>query len=218
MPNRIWQEGNCTKLITKDMLWQFSRLMIKPCMITLTGQFLIAFSVNGQNNQANINPQATPLNQEHLITIPSVYSDSVARQQFDFVLGSWELWAEGKKVGKATFSKILEDHAIEQLEIYNGGGSSKALISYATHNKHWVQSWVDVWGYHLTSKGGIEAGKLTLYLSEPYYESKVNSQVIARRIFMEVSKDRFDYFWEISQDDGKTWTLDNSTIYKRISH
>ncbi len=138
-------------------------------------------------------------------------------RRFDFLVGTWDILVDDKIVGVATFTKIIEGTALEQEEVYfQNGTSSKALISYAyREQKKWIQSWIDIWGFHLVSKGGLEGNAMVLYTTTRYFEDAVEAQVLARQIFSDVTEAGFQYAWEISQDEGKTWTFNNGSYYAR---
>ena len=45
---------------------------------------------------------------------------------------------------------------------------------------------------------------------------KDEKELIQRMVFYNISKDKFDWNWESSKDNGKTWTLNWKLNYTRL--
>ncbi len=142
-------------------------------------------------------------------------SELKPENRFDFILGTWEK-SDSINHGLTTYSRILNDLVIEQIDGWPNGNQSKAFLSYDNRGI-WKQSWVDTWRYHLHYKGGFEDGKMILYQTSIYFESAVNQEVAARQVFSKISKEGFRWDWEISKDGGTTWEFLNGLDYRRVN-
>ncbi len=131
-----------------------------------------------------------------------------AENQFDFWLGEWELrWAEDRK-GINTITKILDGRVIK--ESFDGRPSMNLVgQSYSVYVEPlglWKQTWVDNEGSYLDFTGGFKDGRMTLS-REAIRDGK---KFLQRMVWHNIEKDRFDWNWERSDDQGATW----KTVWK----
>ncbi len=86
---------------------------------------------------------------------PCACCDSTYRQ-FDFWLGDWMVYANGKKVGQNSIV-LAQDSCvlIEHWRSANSGVTGTSLNFYDTEEDRWHQTWVDNKGGHLILAGGL---------------------------------------------------------------
>jgi hypothetical protein len=141
-------------------------------------------------------------------------------RQFDFWVGEWEAFApNGNKGGDSKVSIILDSCVI--LEEWTSAGVQQGLIytgksfnMYNAATKQWQQTWVDNTGNTTEFlRGEGTDGKIV------YYADKVtgpNGKNFMRRLtFTKLSNDKVRQFGEMSNDEGKTWTVEYDLEYRR---
>ena len=156
------------------------------------------FSVSAQNNQK-------PCMQEEA-------------KQFDFWLGTWDLeWKTAKgetQKGTNTIQKVLDGCVVQ--ENFDGGQQMKfkgmSHSVYSAPAKQWKQTWVDSAGGYLDFVGEFKDGKMTLRRE---FSGQDGKKTMQRMIFYNITKNDFDWNWENSTDEGKTWNLLWKIHYKR---
>ncbi|MCX6169323.1 MAG: hypothetical protein NTX65_08285 [Ignavibacteriales bacterium] len=139
--------------------------------------------------------------------------------QFDFWIGSWNLeWKDKKgdiQHGTNTVIKILGSCVIE--ENFVGPGATpylgRSMSVFSTNTNKWQQTWVDNQGGYLDFIGEFKDGKMILSRSFTIN----NVKTIQRMVYYNITKDSFNWNWENSTDDGKTWNLLWQISYKRKS-
>lgn len=142
-------------------------------------------------------------------------------RQFDFWLGEWNAkWhlKDGtEKSGSNHVVNLFEGCVIE--ENFNGNPGNelegKSFSVYNPAEKIWKQTWVDNYGGYLDFKGKFEGGKMIL--SRMAFTSKGDT-LQQRMVYYNISKNNFDWNWEISKDAGKTWDLKWKIHYTRKSN
>jgi len=126
--------------------------------------------------------------------------------QFDFWVGSWKCEGESrppngkttKTVAQNVITKEFGGHVIHEhfsMKGFNGG----SLSVYNPQDKHWHQTWVDDSGGYLVFTGGFADGKMTLSM-QPGHDGSVK-----RMVFSNIESSNFDWDWQRSTDQGKTW-------------
>jgi hypothetical protein len=130
--------------------------------------------------------------------------------QFDFWLGEWECtWGEGGKGGNR-IERILDGKVIQ--ENFDGEDFRGISVSvWNAHRKLWCQTWVDNSGAYLDFTGGFRDGQMILS-RDAILDGKTFKQ---RMVWYNITDDEFDWNWERSDDDGKTWDLKWQIKYKR---
>ena len=136
-----------------------------------------------------------------------------SESQFDFWLGKWELsWGEDGK-GTNTITKILDGRVIR--ESFDGRPSMNLVgQSYTVYVEPlgiWKQTWVDNEGSYLDFAGGFQDGRMILSREAGRKEKKF----LQRMVWHNIEKDRFDWNWERSDDQGATWKTLWKIHYKR---
>ena len=126
-----------------------------------------------------------------------------AESQFDFWLGKWKLsWGEDDK-GTNTITKILDGRVIK--ESFDGRPSMNLVgQSYTVYVEPlglWKQTWVDNEGGYLDFTGGFKDGRMILAREA----ARDGKKFLQRMVWHNIEKDRFDWNWERSTDQGATW-------------
>jgi hypothetical protein len=139
--------------------------------------------------------------------------------QLDFWVGEWDLTWPGQGNGPAgtgtnRIEKVMDGCVIQESFAANGpqGLVGHSVSTYDPREKIWKQTWVDNQGSYLTLTGGLEDGKMTLRQKTTGPDGKPR---LFRMVFLNVKPDSFDWNWESSKDDGKTWMLGWPIHYQR---
>ncbi len=140
--------------------------------------------------------------------------------QMDFWLGDWS--AEWKNAD-GTISKgtnhiinLFDDGCVIEENFDGNPGTpliGKSFSVYDRKAKEWKQTWVDNGGAYLDFTGEFRDGKMML--SRAAFD-KNGSPMMQRMIYYNISKNDFEWNWEISRDNGRTWDLKWKIHYKRI--
>ena len=138
--------------------------------------------------------------------------------QFDFWIGKWKVqWDNSDGTsgeGKNTVNSILNGFLIE--ENFNGNPGvefeGKSFSVYNHNENIWQQTWVDTEGNYMVFTGQMEDDKMIL--SRKIIRDK--KELIQRMVFYNISKDEFDWNWESSKDNSKTWKLNWKLHYSRL--
>ncbi len=143
---------------------------------------------------------------------------SAEAHQFDFWLGDWNVkWKlkDGtEKSGSNHVINLFDGCIIE--ENFNGNPGNnlegKSFSVYNSNEKVWKQTWVDNYGAYLDFTGNFGNGKMIL--SHQTITPK-GENVQQRMVYYNISKNDFDWNWESSSDNGKTWDLKWKIHYSR---
>lgn len=136
-----------------------------------------------------------------------------AHNQFDFWIGTWEVFdTTGTKVGENTIVP-LQDHCIlqENWESNNSTGSSYNYFNAA--DKTWNQLWVDNRGNPLVLKGTFADGKMVMRDA-----SSTNAQNVVsyNQITWELhANGNVSQTWEVFGEKGQRLRLLFKGIYKK---
>ncbi|MBS1732977.1 MAG: DUF1579 family protein [Bacteroidetes bacterium] len=124
--------------------------------------------------------------------------------QFDFWVGSWNLYTADTLTGTNTIYKIMDGCTVqENFENSKAGYSGKSWSMYDPKARLWQQTWVDNQGSFIYLTGKFEEGKMTLFTQPKKIPS--GKELIYRMLFSNISKDSFDWDWDSSTDNGATW-------------
>jgi Protein of unknown function (DUF1579) len=137
---------------------------------------------------------------------------SPEHKQFDFWVGEWELEGKTPVPGKPnefttgkhknTVTKIMNGCVIQENFDDLNGYHGMSVSMYDPQARKWKQTWVDDGGAYLDLVGELKDGKMVLL------RNTVNPKgipVIQRMTFANIRPDSFDWTWEASRDEGKTW-------------
>jgi hypothetical protein len=132
---------------------------------------------------------------------------SVEHRQFDFWVGHWHVFGPaGKKVGENRIELIADGCALLEQWTGNGGVTGKSLNIYDPIDRQWHQTWVDNGGTLLMLAGKLVERSMVLSMSGP---SPTDPKVTAlQRISWTPGSDgSVRQLWELSSDDGRSWTV-----------
>ena len=143
---------------------------------------------------------------------------SPSSSQFDFWIGNWKCsWEDTDgsiKTGSNTVKKILNNCVIE--ENFDGSPGSeligRSFSVYSPFFNKWKQTWVDNNGSYLDFEGGLEGDKMILSRT---VNKKDGTSFMQRMVWYNITKDKFDWNWERSDDGGKTWKVNWQILYER---
>ena len=124
--------------------------------------------------------------------------------QFDFWIGSWDLYSSDTITGTNTIYKVMDGCTVqENFSSPKSGYDGKSWSVYSPQLKQWQQTWVDNQGGFIYLTGGFDNAKMIL-TTQPRKLPK-GKEIIERMVFYNISKDSFDWDWEATTDNGATW-------------
>ena len=132
-------------------------------------------------------------------------------RQFDFWVGDWDAtWPAGggSPAGKATNHVVrLMDGCVTQ-ENFDGRGSNglvgMSVSTYVARFGKWKQTWVDNQGAYMDFVGEFKDGQMLLAREVVTPKGQKLGQ---RMIWKNITPDAFDWSYEQSTDEGKTWQV-----------
>ncbi|MEO9870079.1 tetratricopeptide repeat protein [Ekhidna sp.] len=134
-------------------------------------------------------------------------------RHFDFWIGEWDVYANGRKAGVNSITKAKGGCAIHENYTTAGNYSGQSINFYSPVDKKWHQHWVgssgDVYNYIETKR---EEGLLQ-FVSE--FMGPQGSITLSRLTFTLNEDGTVRQLFESSSDDGKTWTPAFDGLYKR---
>jgi hypothetical protein len=146
--------------------------------------FIAGSDINAQNNQK---PCSAP-----------------EAGQFDFWVGTWDLYSSDTLNGVNTIHKIMDGCTVqENFENARSGYSGKSWSVYNPQAKAWQQTWVDNQGGYIALNGKFENGAMTLFTAPRKLPN--GKEMINRMLFHNIKSDGFDWDWDSSTDNGATW-------------
>jgi hypothetical protein len=141
------------------------------------------------------------------------------QQQFSFWVGEWEAsWPgqNGTAAGHGTNSirRILDNCVVE--ENFSGGDSMPlrgvSVSLFDTRSGKWKQTWVDNQGGYLDFTGEFRDGQMILARRATRPDG---SAILQRMVYKNITSEEFDWSWESSTDEGKTWKVAWPIHYRR---
>jgi hypothetical protein len=134
--------------------------------------------------------------------------------QFDFWVGEWDaFYSDTLQPASNTITKPY-NNCILQENFYDPNTSFRGMSvsGYNPKTKKWQQTWVDNQGAYIALTGEFKDGKMQLNNEITKPDGKKIQQ---RMLFYNISHERFDWSWDSSNDDGKTWTVNWKIHYVR---
>lgn len=153
----------------------------------------------------NLNAQNSP-------NVPPCTSPEIS--QFDFWIGDWQLTWNDTSHGTNSIRKIMEGCTVQ--ESFNDPSMKYSGSSWSVYNpkiKMWQQTWVDNQGGYIVLKGEFSNGMMTLSTDPRKLQN--GTEIISRMVFYDIASDKFDWKWESTKDDGKSWQTDWLIHYQR---
>jgi hypothetical protein len=132
-------------------------------------------------------------------------------RQLDFWVGDWDCtWGENG-VGSNSIRAVLDGCVIEENFDANPTADfrGRSLSMYNAVLGRWEQTWVDNAGNYWALTGGMQDGRMVLGCDE------VGTAAKLRMVFFDIEPDRFEWVWERSEDEGRTWTTTWQIHYRR---
>lgn len=147
-------------------------------------------------------------------------NDLPPQNYFDFWVGTWELtWEDpdgNKEFGTNKIEKILDGKVIqENFEAVEGrfeGYVGKSWSVYNSRTEEWKQTWVDSNGGYIDLTGEFSDEKRIFITERKNPEGK---KIMQRMVFYNIKENSFTWDWELSTNDGESWTLQWRIEYQR---
>ena len=131
--------------------------------------------------------------------------------QFDFWVGEWDATWPGDKPG-------VQDHGTNSIrrmmggcvveEHFSGGDTmplrGMSVSTFDARSNQWKQTWVDNQGSYLDFVGEFKDRQMILWR---HTTSKDGNKLLQRMVFKNIGAKEFDWSWERSVDNGKTWQV-----------
>lgn len=134
--------------------------------------------------------------------------------QFDFWVGEWNLTYNDTVKATNSIARIMNDCVI--YEKFNDPSTNFSGTSWSVYNanlKIWQQTWVDISGGYIVLTGTFSNNRMVL--STIPSPAKDGGMIQNRMIFYNITPGSFDWNWESTQDEGKTWKLLWKIHYER---
>lgn len=140
--------------------------------------------------------------------------DSDFFNQFDFWVGHWNVTtAQGKVAGYNEISKSLDNCVLHEHYKTPAGYEGESFNIYSQQKKQWHQTWVDNSGTLLQLDGGLTDGAMVLTGPGLMPDgSKVTHQIT----WTPNANGTVRQHWEMSKDNGKTWSTLFDGIYTKV--
>jgi hypothetical protein len=142
------------------------------------------------------------------------------QKQLEFWVGEWDLTWPGATAGETghgtnSIKRIMDGCVVQ--ENFSAlaqplRGTSVSTFDATTHK--WKQTWVDNEGGYLDFTGEFKDGQMILWREATGPEG---AKFLQRMVWKNISANEFDWSWEASQDNGKTWQVKWPIHYKRKS-
>ena len=137
-------------------------------------------------------------------------------RQFDFWIGSWEVYGKnGKKAGDSRIDLILDSCIVlENWTSANGNYAGKSFNSFNARTGQWQQNWVDNKGGSIEYvKGGIQNSVMIFYTAP--FNFKKDTVATRRLSFHSLTNNKVRQHSEISKDGEKSWVTEYDLEYRR---
>jgi hypothetical protein len=134
-------------------------------------------------------------------------------RQFDFWVGNWDVFSpDGKLAGHNRIERIEGGCGLQENWTGAGGGTGRSINTYLPADKRWHQFWLGSGGGVLNLAGAFDGQSLTLRGTN----TSAAGVVIQNRISFTPNPDgSVRQLWEISRDEGKTWSVSFDGKYVR---
>jgi hypothetical protein len=132
--------------------------------------------------------------------------------EFDFWIGDWEVYSDGKLAGTSSIRPILDGCVVQEMWSGAQGSAGSSLNSYNPQTGKWQQSWVWRNGTTLDLAGGLEDGRMVLQGDSVNREG----EALLNRITWTPNADgTVRQHWEVSKDQGTSWQTAFDGLYKK---
>ena len=129
---------------------------------------------------------------------------SAESRQLDFWIGTWDVMTpQGQKAGVNVIQPFAEGCSIMENWTATGGGNGKSINYYDASTQKWYQFWIGSGGGALRYEGSFRDGAMRFE-----GETVANGKKTFHRLTFSKNDDgTVRQFAEISNDQGKTWTV-----------
>jgi tetratricopeptide (TPR) repeat protein len=141
---------------------------------------------------------------------PCMYSAEA--RQFDFWIGDWDVFVQGRKVGENLVEREVNGCILVENWKNTGGGTGKSINVYNAVRKKWKQFYVGSQGAVLEFEGEYK-DKILHMTSETIDTAGAKTMHILE--FRDLPDKTVRQLWKQSTDNGKTWNTVWDSIYKR---
>ncbi len=143
-------------------------------------------------------------------------TDADPQRAFDFWTGTWDVHLpDGRQVGTNRIEPLYDGAALREEWEGAGGVRGTSLNAYDPARDVWHQTWVDSTGSLLLLEGGLEDGRMVLSGVAP---TDAADRLDRQRITWTPNADgTVRQHWEVSTDEGATWTTAFDGEYRRRS-
>ncbi len=171
-------------------------------LMVVGGLFLVAQFSFGQNGAPAPNP-----------------CSAKEQQQFEFWVGEWDASWPGTQAGTTqhgmnSIHRILDNCVVE--ENFSGGAEmhlrGRSVSIFDVRAGKWKQTWVDNEGGYLDFVGEFKDGSMILARE---FTRPDGAHVMQRMVYKNITANDFDWSWESSNDNGKTWQVQWPIHYQR---
>lgn len=137
------------------------------------------------------------------------------RTTLDFWVGTWDAYQNDSLMGTNVITTTLKNRVVEE----NFSRNDKTYIgrSWSVFDSAagvWRQTWVDDTGAYLTLTGGKDGDKVILSKTDSRTGNN-GKPMWMRMVFFNITPNSFDWDWQRSDDDKKTWSSVWFIRYKR---
>ena len=138
-----------------------------------------------------------------------------ANRHFDFWEGRWMVRSlNGALAGHNTIRPILGECVLHEHYTTPSGYEGESLNVYDASRGVWHQTWTDNQGLVLLLEGGYDGERMVMQGPTVGAEGAVTqNQITWARV--DGDPDRIRQLWELSTDDGATWTTSFDGLYIR---
>jgi hypothetical protein len=135
-------------------------------------------------------------------------------RQFDFWIGDWEVVnPKGEVAGTNVITREFDGCVIQERWRGARGMIGSSFNSYDPTTRKWHQTWVDNTGTLLTLDGEFGAGAMRLEGRGAGPSGATRNRITWRPL----DGGRVRQTWEISKDEGKTWSVIFAGTYRKRS-
>lgn len=141
------------------------------------------------------------------------------QKQLEFWIGEWNLTWPAQEPGKLdhgtnSIHRLLDSCVVQ--ENFSGEAAMPlrgiSVSIFDTRAGKWKQTWVDNQGGYLDFIGEFKDGQMILARKAVRPDG---TPIMQRMVFKNITRNEFDWSWEASTDDGKTWQVNWPIHYKR---
>ena len=132
--------------------------------------------------------------------------------EFDFWIGDWVVTANGVLAGHNRIEPILDGCVIQENWEGAGGGKGSSYNFFNPSLGKWQQFWVWQNGTTLYLTGDYSEGKMML---EGSSINRAGATMQNRITWFDNEDGTVRQLWEVSADDGETWTTSFDGLYEQ---